>query len=299
MRALIFAIAWLAAFPALSAAGDPPQVIAVNVLNLAPKVDGRLGEWGSDGWTAVAIRPALEKPDRTRLGLDPNDDRNHTGALTLQIKAGVHGGRFYLALRYPDATADIEHRLWEWRGDKYAEGKQREDMLAVRFHMAGDFDRSMLSLRDYKVDVWQWSAARTNPVGIAEDMTHHMTTAMLDSAAEYTLPDGKTIYIRKQRDAGDAPYRMLPRPKEKKGDRLPSFERGTASGSAADVAAKGEWSAGQWQLEFARLMATGNGDDVEFRRGQRVLGQIAVFNRGYSEHKSISEPLLFDFSKLK
>ena len=281
------------------AQAQSPQLITIQSLAQAPKIDGKLNDWGTENWTRIAIKPALDKADRSRYGMEPEGDRNHTGSLTLQIKAGVHGDRFYLALRYPDEAADTHHRMWEWRGDKYAEGKQREDMLALRFHLAGNFDRSMLSNKDYKADVWQWSAARTNPSGTAEDLFHHMTTAMLENAAEYTSPDGKTIYIRKQRDTGSPPYRMLPRPKENKGDKLPSFEPATASGSTADVNAKGEWQAGFWHLEFGRALNTSHGDDVVFRPGGKLLGQIAIFNRGYAEHKSISEPLLFDFSTIK
>jgi len=283
----------------LVALAQAPQLIPVLALKQAPNVDGNLADWGNDGWVKVAIKPALEKSERAKFALDPADDKNQTGSLSVQIKAGVISGRFYLALKYPDPAADTEHKLWEWRGEKYVEGKQREDMLAVRFHLAGDYDRTMLSGKDYQVDVWQWSAARTNPSGVAEDMFHHMTTAMLENAAEYTLPDGRTLYLRKQRDAGNAPYRMLPRPKEKKGEKLPSFEPATASGSAGDVAAKGVWKAGHWQLEFGRALSTGNSDDAAFKPGQKILGQLAVFNKGFSEHKSVSEPLLFDFSAIK
>lgn len=284
--------------PLLSLA-QTPQVIAVQAVSQAPKVDGNLEDWGNDGWIKVPIKPALEKSERAKFGLDAEDDRNQTGSLTLQLKAAVSGGKFYLALKYPDSSADTVYRLWEWRGEKYTEGKQREDMLALRFHLAGDFDRTMLSVKDYKVDVWVWSAARTNPSGFAEDTTHHVTTALQENAAEYALPDGKTVYIRKQRDAGSAPYKMLPRPKENKGEKLPSFELATPSGSGADVAAKGEWKAGHWQLEFARALNVNHPDDVTFKPGQKILGQIAVFNKGYAEHKSISEALLFDFSAIK
>lgn len=285
--------------PPLAALAQAPQSVPVLALRQAPKIDGNLADWGSDNWVKVPIKPALDKSERAKYALDPEDDKNQTGSLSVQLKAGVINGRFYLALKYPDPVADTEHKVWEWRGEKYVESKQREDMLAVRFHLAGDFDRTMLSGKDYKVDVWQWSAARTNPAGVADDMFHHMTTAMLENAAEYTLPDGRTLYIRKQRDAGNAPYRMLPRPKEKKGEKLLSFEPATAAGSAGDVAAKGEWKAGQWQLEFGRALNTGNNDDAAFKPGQKILGQIAVFNKGFSEHKSVSEPLLFDFSSLK
>lgn len=276
-----------------------PQVIAVQPLAKAPKIDGKLADWGGAGWTRVAIKPALAKSERAKYGMDPEDDHNQTGSLSLELKVGVSGGRVYVALRYPDAAADTEHRTWQWRGDKYAEGKQREDMLALRFHLDGNFDRSMLSRQDYQVDVWQWSAARTNPGGIAEDAFHRMGTALQEDAAEYTPPDGRTIYIKKQRDAGTAPYRMLPRPKENRGEQLPSFEPASAAGSAADVAAKGEWKAGFWHLEFGRALDTGHADDAAFKRGQKILGQIAVFNKGYAEHKSVSEPLLFDFAAIR
>ncbi len=282
-----------------AALAQPPLLIPATPLGAAPKIDGDLSEWGSAGWIKVPISPALEKAERAKYGLDPNDDKNQTGSLSVQLKAGVVGDRFYVALKYPDSSQDSSARQWEWRGDKYVEGKQREDMLALRFHLSGDFDRSMLSSKDYKVDVWLWSAARTNPSGLAEDMTHHSTTKMLDSAAEYESPDKKTIYIKKSRDAGNAPYKLLPRPKENKGDKLPSFELTPSSGSAADVAAKGHWKAGHWQVEFARALNTGHADDAVFKPGQKIIGQIAVFNQGFAEHKSVSEPLLFDFSTVK
>ena len=283
----------------LAALAQQPQLIAVTALGAAPRIDGDLAEWGTTGWANVPISPALNKSDRVKYGLDPNDDKNRTGSLTLQIKAGVFGDRFYVALKYPDSTEDTSAKQWEWRGEKYVEGKQHEDMLALRFHLSGDFDRSMLSSKDYKVDVWLWSAALTNPSGVAEDMVHHITSKMIDSAAEYETADSKTIYIKKNRDAGIAPYKLLPRPREYKGDKLPSFELGTSSGSAADVAAKGRWRTGQWHLEFGRALNTGHVDDVVFKSGLKMIGQIAVFNQGYAEHKSVSEPFLLDFSGVK
>lgn len=278
---------------------QPPLPIPVANLGTEPQIDGKLGEWGSAGWTQVPVAPALEMADRAKYGLDPNDDRNQTGSLTVQLKAGVFGSRLFVALKYPDSSEDTSSRPWEWRGAKYVEGTLREDMFALRFHISGDFDRTMLSTKEYRADIWLWSAARTNPGGLAEDMTHLITRRMIEDAAEYEPADKKTIYIKKSRDAGTAPYRVLPRPKENRGDKLPSFEASAASGSAADVAAKGRWQAGHWHLEFSRALATGNADDATFKPGQKLLGQIAVFNKGYAEHKSVSELLLFDFSAVK
>lgn len=290
----------LAALSAVASAADaPPQTVPVRALGSAPKVDGDLGEWGGDGWVKVPVKPAVGRDEREKYGLEPAGDKNVTGSITVEMKAGVAAGRLYVAVRYPDEAADLVHREWAWRGEKYQRENQQEDMFALRFHLAGDYDRTMLSTKDYKVDVWLWSAARTNPTGVAEDMSHRVTTKMVEDAAEYQLKDGPTVFILKRRDDGTAPYEMLPRPKENKGDRLPSFEIGKPSGGAADVAAKGAWKAGHWQLEFGRALDTGHADDVVFRPGERVSGQIAVFNRGSAEHKSVSEPLLFDFSGVR
>lgn len=293
LRVLAAALA-LASLPAV--ANDAPQVLAVGALASAPKVDGDLSEWGTDGWIGVPIKPALEKKDRPKYGLEEIDDHNVTGSLTVQLKTGVHGGRFYLAVKFADATEDKDHQGWEWRGTKYALARRYDDQFAVRFHLSGDYDRTMLSAKEYKADVWLWTAARTNPTGFAEDLNHSFTTRVTEDAAEYSLPGGKTVYIKKQRDAGVPPYKNLPASRDNKGEKLPSFETQKPNGSVADVAAKGIWKGGFWTLEFARAMNTGSTEDVAFKPGLKLLGQIAVFNRGQAEHKSVSEPLLFDFS---
>ena len=284
---------------ATAAAPAPPLRVPVLMLASAPRVDGDLGEWGNSDWIKLPITPALSKADRAKYGLEPNDDKNQTGNLDVQMKAGVFGSRFYLAFKYPDSTEDATLRQWEWRGEKYVESKQYDDLFAVRFHMSGDFDRSMLTTASYAVDVWLWSAARTNPNGLAEDMSHQVSTKPIENAAEFEPSGAKTIYIKKSRDAGTELFSTTPKPKANKGDRVPLHELVAAKGSSADVAAKGRWKSGYWQLEFGRALNTGNADDVVLKPGLTVLGQIAVFNQGYAEHKSVSEPLLFDFSALK
>ena len=287
----------LSLWPVLAPAADaPPQAVPVMVLPAPPKVDGSLGEWGAEGWVTVRVKPALDRKDRPKYGLEEVDDYNVTGSLEVQLKAGVAGGRFFLAVQYPDATEDKLHQGWEWRDTRYTLMRRYDDQFAVRFHLSGDFDRTMLSAKTYTVDVWLWSAARTNPGGVAEDLHHSFTTRLSENAAEYSLPGGKTVYIKKHRDAGVAPYASLPAPKERKAAQLPSFELVKASGSVADVSAKGAWRNGAWNIEFSRALNTGNDDDVVFKPGAKLMGQIGVFNRGQAEHKSVSEPLLFDFS---
>lgn len=286
----------LLVLPWAAVAQAPPQVIAVARLAAAPQLDGSLADWPKEGWVAVKVTPAVAAGEREKFGLDP-EDRNHTGTLTVELRAGVFGERVYFAARWPDDAADTEYKGWEWAGNKYAEGKRRDDAFALRFHLSGDYDRTMLSAKSYVADVWFWSAARTNPAGYAEDWTHQVSTRMIDDAAEYAVKGVGTVYIKKLRDAGSGPYKTLPRPKERGGDRLPSFEVVKApAGSIADVQAKGRWAAGKWSLELSRKLDTGHPDDVQFAAGRKLFGQIAVFNRGADENKSVSEPLLFDFA---
>ena len=291
---------WFLMFAAASAyAAETPQLIPVNALAAAAVVDGDVKEWGSSGWTKVAIQPAVNSADRAKLGLEA-DDKNVTGSLSMQVKAGVHQDRLYLALRWPDSSQDTEYKGWDWTGVKYTESSKRDDMLALRFGMDGEFDRSMLSGKTYKVDVWLWSAARTNPSGLAEDWVHMVSSKPIDDAAEYEVKGVGMVYIKKIRDAGSPVYRSVRPPKEKGAARVPSFELlPNPSGSVADVAAKATWKAGNWNLELSRKLNTGNPDDVVFRSGAKVQAQLAVFNRGSDENKSISEPLLLDFTAVK
>jgi len=280
-------------------ADAPPQVVPVLALPAAAAVDGDLKEWGKDGWIKIQIKPAVEKNERAKYGLE-GESLNFTGSIAVMLKAGVAQGRFYMAVRWPDDSPNTDYKGWEWSGAKYSEGKKRDDMFAVRFHLDGDYDRSMLSGKTYRADVWLWSAGRSNPSGLAEDMLHIISGKPIENAAEYETVDSGTVYIKKNRDAGNPMYKITRPPKTKEAEKLPSFELVTSpSGSIADVAAKGVWKEGYWNLEFARKLDTGNPDDVGFKPGKKLLGQIAVFNHSSDEHKSISEPLLFDFSAIK
>jgi hypothetical protein len=297
MRQAVLAGALLLAANTTMAAD--PVVVPVSMLATAPVVDGDLNDWGKDGWLKIPIVPAVAAADRTKYGLAP-EDSNATGKLTVQLKAGVAEGRLFLALRWPDDTEDNEYKGWEWNGIRYVEGKKRDDMAAVRFHLKGDFDRSMLSAKTYDVDVWLWSAARSNPLGLAEDWAHHFSTGMTDSAAEYEVKGVGTVYIKKVRDDGDALYKNVRPPKQKSEAKLDSFTLNkTSAGSVADVSAKGKWAAKIWSLELSRKLDTGYADDVKFQAGGKILGQLAIWNRGSDEAKSVSEPLLFDFSAVK
>ena len=244
---------------------------------------------------------AVRSRDDDRLGQElaptiEDDERNHTGEIEVELRVGRDEQKLYVAVRWPDTAADSEFRPWQWRGNKYRRSKKRDDMLALRFALSGDYNRSMIADADYTVDVWVWSAGRSARVGLATDYRHRISLSAIEDAPEYETASGKTVYIDRIRDDGDRGYRTIRPGKINTGKRLPSIDFApAATGSVADVAAAGHWHDGWWVLELARALDTGHADDVRFVSGQEITGQIAVFNRSGGQHKSVSEPLLFRF----
>ncbi|MEO5327118.1 MAG: ethylbenzene dehydrogenase-related protein [Magnetococcus sp. THC-1_WYH] len=263
-----------------------PEAVTIHVplLTAAPTMDGQLSEWPGIGGKAVSvpIQPALE-----------SDPENHTGNLVVELTTGVFGDRFYVAARWPDNAPDTSFRPWHWRGDFYDQDKkQLDDVFAIRFQLSGDYDDCMLSKKDYRVDVWTWTAGRSMAAGLAEDRFHIISHKHLEDAADFSSPYG-TIYIADRLDAGDPIYTKIEHPpKEKQGDKIPSIAlTGKASGSIQDVTARGEWKDGFWNLEMSRLLNTGHDDDALLGQGKTIAAATAVFNHSTEEHKSVSGTL--------
>jgi hypothetical protein len=152
MRKLLLLSSLLMATSATLA--EETQTIPVGVLAAAPTVDGELGEWAKGDWSTVPVKPAVD-----------DDKDNRTGELEVQLKSAVVGDKIYFAARWPDADASLDYRPWRWMGKKYRRGKQRDDMFAMRFHLDGDYNRCMIAETTYRVDVWLWSAGRSNETG--------------------------------------------------------------------------------------------------------------------------------------
>ncbi len=264
-----------------------PLTIAVSRAQSSPVVDGKLDEWGKDGWHKIPVKSAIE-----------GDKDNRTGNIAVEVKTVISGKDFFIAARWPDKSESINYKNWVWKRKKYKRGKKLDDMFAVRFDMGGNYDICMIVEKTYKADVWLWSAGRSNPAGLANDMWHLVTTDMMEDAAEYKTPSGKIVYIKKYKDEG-SPIFENTRPNRKKnvGDKLPGIKvLDNPSGSVADVKAKGIWKDGYWTLELSRSLDTKNEDDVAFQPGKKLLGAIAVYNKGTAEHKSVSGDLLFEFA---
>jgi len=191
--------------------------------------------------------------------------------------------------------SDVRKYLPATRSDKNATWSQTKsaDQIA-ELKAAGGF-----------VDLMQWRAHRSNPVGMADD----------GYVLEYRLSDaGKNVFSKNWDKAKNQPKYMYDEKKVgfksrtaenlrdpskpssliaeengtafdanagwKAGDLIPEYyvSRTGASGSAADNAnVKGSWKDGMWTVEWVRPLNTGNADD-------KVLKPNGVVTVGISVH---------------
>lgn len=139
------------------------------------------------------------------------------------------------------------------------------------------------------LDLIQWRAHRSNPVGGADD----------GYVLEYrNFDDGRNHFASNMDDKTRLPRLMFERAKKgqflikgdnavpfdpgagwKEGDLLPSYylQPADASGSAADNKAVGEWSAGSWTVLIIRPLGLANADD-------KALVEGGVYNVGFAVH---------------
>lgn len=271
------------------------NTIPVPLLTVAPKVDGSLDEWGALDQTAwIGI-----KTKNSNMEEDDEDSRADMWRPELQVMAGVFENKLYLAARWRDESQNIIYKPWKKNGVKYTRSNRKDDMFAVRFELRGDFDACMISGKSYQVDLWLWSAGRSNLAGMADDMFHQYAKTPLDPALEFPTRNG-VVYIQKQMDPGEGGWSYTKAPAKSVEEVVPSVTvQGHPEGSRADVTAMGRWQDGSWTLEMARSLRTADSNDVIFSPGGQITGQLAVFNAEYNMMKKVSPKLTFDFSQIK
>jgi hypothetical protein len=153
------------------------------------------------------------------------------------------------------------------------------------------------------LDLIQWRAHRSNPVGMADDgyvlewrnfdagrnpFVSNMNAKMRQPVYMY---DAAKVGVRALTDAtmrragtalivGENTVAFDPNAGWKAGDLLPQYylSRSGASGSAADnKTAKGVWKGSTWTVEWARPLNLANADDKALREGR-------VYNFGFAVH---------------
>lgn len=282
MKRHLLRISTLLLCSSLGIAHADTQTITINQLKAAPTLDGSADDWQEVKSIEIPLT-YLSKPELTK---------------TVTLKAGTFGDEVFFYSEWEDSTEDTQHKphVWDESQQKYTEGKQREDRFALEFAMEGDYDANWFSGKEFKSDMWNWKAGRTNPMGIAHDKMTIISKRAMQESYKATLPDGSHLYIQRPSDADREPY-IAKRYFKKQQDIMPKYlpMEEALPPSTDDVKAKGVWKDGKWHLEQRRKLDTGFVDDVRFVAGKPLNGAIAVFDHDDNERHFTSATLRFQF----
>ncbi len=253
-----------------------------------------------------------------------------SGVSEVTLKSFHNGQSIFFLVQWDDPDRSCNRRLlksdtgWVRRVSEYldlfGESIYSEDQLALSFHRGRGGCAATCHVRTPKkmglhytdgdtVDVWQWRAASTNPIGRADDgwwaayRNDSLGGRHLDNLASggyfsnlnrdwqqpYFLPvhpsgrgwiDPRSEYVTPYFFADDN-FAV--------GDEVPGVIVTPFIGDRGDVRARGRWFDGRWAVEFTRPIKTGSSFDIELR-GEFYLG-IALFDNAESKHAFHLRPI--------
>lgn len=282
--------------------------------------------WRYDGkeW----IRTGGPKPDVLKKGLMPSyEDRlavmigeqnsipAYDGAKVTFSQAGCfitcHESMRAMP-REPSAAAVKAHPYWGEDGHKRNDIRKyllitrtRQDEDGAWDHLKSPEDLERLRMDGRFLDLWQWRAARSNPVGHAGDDFVFDYRWFDEGRNVFTSPDTpRWMYDRAKTGFVAIPearlHEMLdrfplvigrnavpfdPAAPFREGDLLPHPVLQEPTGSVADVRANGIWRDGRWTVELRRRLDTGHSDDKALVPGRMYDIGLAVFEDRVSNRR--------------
>ncbi|MDZ4698917.1 MAG: ethylbenzene dehydrogenase-related protein [Rhodothermales bacterium] len=259
------------------------------------------------------------------------------------LNAMADGDYLYVAASWADATEDASHSRYNFNGTGWSKAGD-EDRIAFVFDMGQTGADGancqafchfpIMSTNGGMVDVWQWRASRSNPMGIADD-THWnatgqihddgVTAVLLNAQDEITGlpgfmasvdPGAIANFLVENADvlAAFDPYGVQAGKKIEEAvafnagatfaanDKIPGHVLRIPSGSVADVKAAGAFGNGVWTVEFKRPYA-GGAQDFTVVPGASVQFAHELFDNQGSNHAldaTAVDPTLYtmDFSAI-
>jgi hypothetical protein len=251
--------------------------------------------------TTIGAKDALNNSDLTRGPL-----------VTLQ--AVYDAENLMIRAEWPDPTESILRSAWNWDGSRFIKMGNEDRLVflwpvgnnpefaskgcAIACHQADEDENWWMGSESEstRYDVWEWLAARTNPVGQAEDGWWGSLTdpnnpdssrhgdaleggGYQDNVAEDkrgpafmpgTDPASPFIFMGQE---GPVDTTIL-----HSGEAVPGYLLAPFVGSRGDISAQGRWLEGKWVVVLQRALDTGYEDDTALIPGKRLPFGLAVMD---------------------
>jgi hypothetical protein len=255
---------------------------------------------------------------------------------SVSTKAVYTDDGLYFRFNWQDATKSVTKGSWQYDGQKWSHQKGNEDRIALLFEIErinkfatkgcavvchvpagktakdGKFGTATAA---EKGDMWHWKAARSDPVGFADDkwltkigeekggrksdagkggdtknMTADKSKPMYMPAPGKQLAKNDILLIAHAVEIKD--YSVF-----KPGDTLTFRMPNMPEGSRADIKALSRYADGSWTVMLYRKLDTGHDDDVAFNPRKKYNVAMALFDDSGDENSYDSEVLTLQFAR--
>ncbi|MCL4301462.1 MAG: hypothetical protein KJ077_37525 [Anaerolineae bacterium] len=304
---------WLLAGCAAAVATTPPATNLKAVKVDEATLDSTAGFW--------ANAPKLEVPTKA-----VREGKSDGPAVTLQ--AAYDATNLVIRAEWADPTNSNFKDAWKWDGSAFARIKANEDRLMYLWSIGNDAQFASKGCAaachnqnpdektwwmgtenaDLRYDIWQWQAARTNPVGQASDEwlgtrpdekskarrgdKRESGGAALNRNEEKTAPafmhstDLASSYLLAGQEAPVDPAKLTP------DMLLPGYIISPFVGSAGDISAQGQWADGKWVVVLMRALNTTHEDDVTLTPPKPLPFGLAITDDAGDHNHTVSQEAL-------
>ncbi len=303
-----------AAAPAASGSGSNASSSAApggkaNTLT-AVKVDAASTDGAAGFWANAPVLTVHTKASEKGKADGPD----------VNVQAAYDAKSIAVRLEWADTTNSIINKPWTWDGSAFTRTTELGDRMGVMFPIENNANFASKGCagichnqdekaekwwmgtdsKDERLDLWQWTAASTNPVNQAQDEWISVQTDPKNMESG-THPDaqkggGSASNVNKEKNG---PLYMngkditasiiitgeqapIDTSKLAKGAHIPSSVLGPWTGSRGDIQAKGVWKDGKWVVVLLRALDTGNDDDLVLTPPKAYPLGVAVFDQ--AEH---------------
>ncbi len=289
----------------------------------AVKVDEVSLDAAASYWTDA---PRLTVPT-----VGSTEDRPDGSEVTLQ--AVYDGTNIAVRAEWADATESVPKNAWTWDGNAFTKSGNEDRIMftwpmvnipefatkgcAAACHNMAENEKEWWmgsDSEDVRYDVWHWKAARTNPVGQADDKWWSIQEDPSDpeSSRHGDAKDGGGYKSNRNEDKSgpmfvnavdpSSPFILSGQEAEldistlEPGAVIPGYILSPFQGSRGDISAKGTWSDGKWVVVLMRALDTGHEDDLAFTPPKPYpFGMSIIDDGGGLDHTNAPEVLVLEW----